>query len=266
MSTPGTRDMDEGVRAYAQHLESSAELGPSGPPAHAEALVTRPDVASVPSRTRRSTHAIQYFVKRVVDYVGAACGLLLISPFLLVVAVLIKLDSPGPVLFRQTRIGKYGRPFVFYKFRTMRNGCDSDCHREHVKKLIQGELGDDDRSSDGSFKLEDDPRITKVGRVLRRTSIDELPQLLNVLKGEMSLIGPRPPLPYEVELYTPRYMRRLETLPGMTGLWQVSGRAQLTYGEMVDLDIEYADTWSLAADARILLKTFSAVVGEDGAG
>ena len=139
-------------------------------------------------------------------------------------------------------------------------------HREHVTKLIQGELGEDDRGPDGSFKLEDDSRITKVGRVIRRTSIDELPQLLNVLKGEMSLIGPRPPLPYEAELYTPRDMRRLEVLPGMTGLWQVSGRARLTYEESVDLDIAYVDRWSLAMDARILLKTFSAVVGADGAG
>ena len=133
-----------------------------------------------------------------VDYLGAAFGLVLISPFLLVIAVLIKFDSTGPVLFRQTRIGKDGRPFVFYKFRSMRDGCDSAVHREHVTKLIHGELGEGDRGPDGSFKLEDDARITNIGRVVRRTSVDELPQLLNVVRGDMSLIGP----PYEVPAVT----------------------------------------------------------------
>lgn len=259
-------DTGDGVQAYAQHLESSAGPPSSCRVARNEALALQPNVVSAPVRARRTGHAIQYAVKRVVDYVGTACGLVLISPFLLLVAVLIKLDSPGPVLFRQIRIGKDGRPFALYKFRTMRNGCDSQVHRDHVTKLIQGELGEDDRGPDGSFKLEDDSRITKVGRVVRRTSVDELPQLLNVLKGEMSLIGPRPPLPYEAELYTPRDMRRLEVLPGMTGLWQVSGRARLTYEESIDLDIAYVDCWSLVMDAHILLRTFSAVLEEDGAG
>ncbi len=148
----------------------------------------------------------------------------------------------------------------------METGCDPAIHREHVTKLILGAVGDEARSADGTFKLDSDPRVTRSGRFLRRSSIDELPQLLNVLKGEMSLVGPRPPLPYEVQVYSPRHMRRLEVLPGITGLWQVSGRTRLSFEEMVDLDIAYADSWSLAMDLRILLQTVSAVVGREGAG
>ena len=264
MLDPRDTELSSSAQARAQHFES-VNSDRAGSVVRARMLVPQHEVI-VPASPGGIALGIQHAAKRVVDYLGAGFGLVLISPLLLAVAVLIKLDSPGPALFKQIRIGKGGRPFVFYKFRSMENGCNTASHRDHVTKLIKGALGDADRGSDGSFKLECDPRVTRVGRMIRRASVDELPQLLNVLKGEMSLIGPRPPLPYEVELYTPRDMRRLDVLPGMTGLWQVSGRARLTHEEMVELDIAYVENWSLALDARILLKTFSAVVGEDGAG
>lgn len=254
-----------GARPDAQRFES-ATLGGTEGAVHHGLVVVPPEIAVVPERAARKAGSIQRGVKRVVDVLGAALLLLILSPIMLVIGVVVMLDSPGPALFKQTRIGKDGRPFLFYKFRSMSNGCDQAVHREHVTKLMEGELGDEDRGADGSFKLECDPRVTQVGRFLRSTSIDELPQLINVLKGEMSLIGPRPPLPYEVELYSDHDRRRLEVLPGMTGLWQVSGRTQLNYEESIDLDVEYVDNWSLALDAHIALKTPGAVFGRKGAG
>lgn len=260
------RDIQSGnARPEAQRFDSAALDGPAG--VARQGVLAGPRDVAVPALEGavRPAGAIQRGVKRVLDFTGASLVLLLVWPIMLAVAIIVKLDSHGPALFRQTRIGKDGRPFVFYKFRSMTHGCDQSLHKNHVTKLIEGELGDEDRGSDGSFKLECDPRVTQVGRVLRRTSMDELPQLFNVIKGEMSLIGPRPPLPYEVELYSDHDRRRLEVLPGMTGLWQVSGRTQLNYEESIDLDVEYVDNWSLALDARIALKTPGAVFGRKGA-
>ena len=174
------------------------------------------------------------------------------------------MESSGPALFRQERLGKNGAPFTFYKFRTMVDGNDPSIHQKYVEQLItQG--SEAAKGDTGSFKIGNDPRVTRFGRILRRTSIDELPQLINMLLGDMSLVGPRPPLRYEVELYSARAMRRLEVRPGITGLWQVSGRCQTTFDEMVDLDIEYVDNWSLGLDAKIILRTIPVVFGRKGA-
>ncbi|HEX2922959.1 MAG TPA: sugar transferase [Chloroflexota bacterium] len=203
-------------------------------------------------------------LKRAADVVLSAAALLVLSPVLLALAILIKLDSPGPVLFRQTRVGKDGKPFTFLKFRSMRPNADVSIHRDHVAALIAGH---DQAPADGkSAKLERDPRITGIGRVLRKTSIDELPQLINVLRGEMSLVGPRPPIPYEVELYEEWYKRRFEALPGITGWWQVMGRNRVSFDDAMKLDIYYVDHMSLWFDLRILVLTPFAVLTGNGAG
>lgn len=219
-----------------------------------------PAFARSGARTRSAARA----VKRAIDVVAAALGLAVLSPLLLLIATAVRLESPGPALFRQVRIGKDGRPFEFFKFRTMTDGNDPGIHRSYVEKLIT-RPSEELKGDTGSFKIENDPRLTRLGRFLRRASLDELPQLLNVLAGEMSLVGPRPPLAYEVELYSDRAMRRLECTPGITGLWQVSGRCLTTFDEMVDLDIEYVDNWSLGLDMKILARTLPTVVSGRGA-
>lgn len=193
--------------------------------------------------------------KRALDFSVALLGLLLCWPIFLLIAIAIKLDSPGPVLFKQMRVGKGGREFVFYKFRTMRAGAEEE----------QAALNALNEASGPLFKIRDDPRLTRVGKFLRRTSLDELPQIYNVLRGEMSLIGPRPPLPSEVVEYLPWQRQRLEVSPGMTGLWQVSGRSELTFDEMCLLDIYYIEHWSPALDAEILLRTIPKVLFGEGA-
>jgi exopolysaccharide biosynthesis polyprenyl glycosylphosphotransferase len=205
--------------------------------------------------------------KRAVDVVGAFFGLVLASPILLATAIAVKLSSPGPVIFRQQRLGKRGAPFTFYKFRSMRVDSDDRIHREYVARLIEGDLkavnqGD---AAQPHFKIKGDPRVTRVGRFIRRTSIDELPQLYNVLKGDMSLVGPRPPLPYEAEKYKSWHLRRvLEIRPGITGLWQVEGRNKTSFDDMVRLDLRYIRDWSPWLDLRILLKTIVVVLRGDG--
>jgi lipopolysaccharide/colanic/teichoic acid biosynthesis glycosyltransferase len=207
---------------------------------------------------------VQLAIKRAIDVVLGTTALVLLSPLMLVVAAIVRLESPGPVVFRQERLGKGGLPFTFYKFRTMTYHNDAAIHREYVKRLITA--GSDKlRGDTGTFKLENDPRVTRSGRVLRRLSIDELPQLLNVLNGEMSLVGPRPPLRYEAELYSARAMRRLACTPGITGLWQVSGRCRTTFDEMVELDLRYIDEWSVWLDFKILARTLPAVFSRKGA-
>ncbi|HEX2986563.1 MAG TPA: sugar transferase [Chloroflexota bacterium] len=203
-------------------------------------------------------------LKRAADVVLSAVALLVLSPVLLALAILIKLHSPGPVLFRQTRVGKDGKPFTFLKFRSMRPNADVSIHRDHVAALIAGH--DQAPTNGKSAKLERDPRITGIGRVLRKTSIDELPQLINVLRGEMSLVGPRPPIPYEVELYEEWYKRRFEALPGITGWWQVMGRNRVSFDDAMKLDIYYVDHMSLWFDLRILVLTPFAVLTGNGAG
>jgi lipopolysaccharide/colanic/teichoic acid biosynthesis glycosyltransferase len=191
-----------------------------------------------------------------------------LSPVLLVVAATVKLTSRGPVLFRQKRIGQHGKPFTFLKFRSMYINNDASEHKEYVRKLIEGRAEQKADAANGNtvFKLANDPRITPVGRFLRRTSLDELPQLFNVLSGEMSLVGPRPPVPYEVEVYATWHRRRLlEAKPGITGLWQVYGRSRVEFDDMVRLDLRYARACSPLLDLKILLQTPKAVFGGDGA-
>lgn len=193
--------------------------------------------------------------KRALDVAVAGPLLVLLSPLLVLIALLVRLESDGPVLFRQVRVGRGGQPFTLLKFRSMRSGAD----REQL--LLAGRS--DARGP--IFKMRDDPRRTRLGRLLRRTSLDELPQLWNVLRGEMSLVGPRPPLPSEVQRYEEWHKRRLEVAPGLTGLWQVSGRSNLTFDEMVMLDLYYGENWSLWLDLKIILKTIPTMVMGTGA-
>jgi exopolysaccharide biosynthesis polyprenyl glycosylphosphotransferase len=204
-------------------------------------------------------------VKRQFDLVAAGLMLLVLSPLLLAIALLVHFTSPGPILFRQERVGEGGRRFWMLKFRSMRSEASSDPHREFAVAYIQG-LAAKQRAADGSlYKLASDPRVTPIGRILRKLSLDELPQLWNVLRGEMSLVGPRPPLPYEVEQYQPEHLGRLAAKPGITGLWQVSGRSRTTFDEMVALDLEYIHRCSFALDAWILVRTIPVVLFGDGA-
>lgn len=193
--------------------------------------------------------------KRLTDLLISTLAIVVFSPLYLLIALAIKLDSPGPVIFRQTRVGRDGRQFVCFKFRTM----SADAESRLAELKAQNE-------ADGAiFKIRDDPRRTRVGRLLRRTSLDELPQFWNVLRGDMSVIGPRPPIPAEVEQYEPWHLRRLEVAPGITGLWQVSGRSDLTFDEMVLLDIYYIENWSPLLDLRIALKTIPTMLFGSGA-
>lgn len=207
-------------------------------------------------------------IKRVID-VGVSLALLsVLSPLMLLIAVLVKLTSQGPVFFRQQRVGLYGRVFTFLKFRSMKSASDPSVHERFVRRFITASKGLEPVSGDRKavFKIQDDPRVTRVGRILRRTSLDELPQLFNVLRGDMSLVGPRPPIPYEVACYDLWHRRRFLTVkPGITGLWQVTGRSRMRFDEMVRLDIKYAKTWSLGMDLKILLQTPRAVIWGDGA-
>jgi lipopolysaccharide/colanic/teichoic acid biosynthesis glycosyltransferase len=205
-----------------------------------------------------STHAppraLSAFSKRFTDVLVATILLIISSPIWLIAALFIGLSSDGPILFRQERIGAGGKRFTCYKFRTMHAGASDQAHRD----LVLGMLSRDDRSSDESkaaYKLVDDPRVIRSCRWLRKTSLDELPQLINVLRGEMSMVGPRPPLPYEVERYDQWQLERLAVRPGITGLWQVSGRNRLTYNEMCALDINYIRSWTWMTDIAIMAIT-----------
>lgn len=199
----------------------------------------------------------QFALKRLFDLVSTSLGLVIISPLLLLIALAIRLDSPGPILFKQQRVSVKGRTFWMYKFRSMY--VDAEAQLEKIIHL-------NERKDGLMFKVKNDPRITKVGRFLRKTSLDELPQLFNVLRGEMSLVGPRPPLPREVEQYATHHRQRLEVLPGITGLWQVSGRSEIVdFEEVVRLDLEYIQDWSLWLDFKILAKTLPAVIQSKGA-
>ncbi len=198
--------------------------------------------------------------KRAFDIIVATTALVLLSPLMLIVAALIKLTSKGPIFFTQDRVGESGRLFSFYKFRSMHVNNDDAIHREYVQKFItQGDAHEVD-SEGALYKIKNDPRLIPIGAFIRKYSVDELPQLLNVLKGDMSLIGPRPPIPYEVEVYREWHKRRFEGPPGITGLWQVSGRNRLTFEEMVKLDIDYLENWSMGRDLLILWRTIGVVL------
>lgn len=219
--------------------------------------------------------SLAFYSKRVVDVVGAVVGLLLLSPLLLLVALAIRLDSAGPVFYIQERVGARQRTqrgrvawetctFRLYKFRSMVHNADESIHQAHIKAFVAGQT-EVAEADDAKFKLKNDFRITRVGKLLRRTSLDELPQLLNVLKGEMSLVGPRPVPVYEVAEYEPWHHERLLALPGITGLWQVKGRGRVTFDEMVRMDIEYTRTQSLWLDLQLLCLTIPSVLSGRGA-
>ena len=206
-------------------------------------------------------------MKRLMDIVGSLLALLLFSPAILAVAAAVKFTSEGPVLFRQQRIGQWGETFTFLKFRSMQVVQKENPHKEYIEKLIR-----ENASANGGgenvqvFKLTDDPRVTPVGRFLRKTSLDELPQFINVLRGEMSLVGPRPPVPYEFEIYDIWHrMRMLSVKPGITGLWQVYGRSSTNFDEMVRLDLKYVSDWTIWQDIKIILRTPWAVIAGKGA-
>ena len=220
--------------------------------------------------------SVLYFAcKRCMDVTLAAAMLIVLFPLLLLIAVLIKLDAPGPVIFAQERVGARrrsndgrttweNRPFRVYKFRTMVHNADPSIHEAYTKAFVRGLVGAPDGPG-AKFKLTNDPRVTRVGRILRSTSLDELPQLVNVLKGEMSLVGPRPVPTYEVAEYQPWHRERLAALPGITGVWQVSARCQVSFEGMIRMDIAYVRSRSLWLDLRILLLTVPAVLSGRGA-
>jgi exopolysaccharide biosynthesis polyprenyl glycosylphosphotransferase len=214
-----------------------------------------------------SLQAGQLALKRAFDLVAASVGVVLISPLLVIVGIVVMLTSPGPIFFRQERVGAGGSRFRLWKFRTMHHGASDAVHRELVTKMLRG----DEHSTahvtpDGAkvYKLHGDTRVTAIGRFLRRTSLDELPQLINVIRGEMSLVGPRPPLPYEVAEYEGWELERLQVRPGITGLWQVSGRSNVSYRQMCELDLEYVRQWSFWLDVTILLRTLPVVLTNAG--
>jgi lipopolysaccharide/colanic/teichoic acid biosynthesis glycosyltransferase len=211
------------------------------------------------TRTRSgllAAHRWQLALKRGIDILGSAVGLLLLSPVLIAAAIAVKVSSPGPVFYLSERVGRDGRPLRMAKFRSMVHGAhDSRATHHHLNIHDSGPV----------FKIRDDPRVTRVGRFLRRCSIDELPQLWNVLRGDMSLVGPRPPLPEEFLHYGPREQRRLDVKPGITCIWQVSGRSDLDFETWVDMDLAYIDSWSLRLDARLLGRTVAAVLSGRGA-
>ena len=222
------------------------------------------DAALYPDLTNRdSGRRPQLSAKRSMDIVGSMLALIICAPVFAVIAVAIKTSSKGPIFFKQQRVGQYGQCFTFLKFRSMYVNNDPSAHREYVKKLIAGRAQREasNGDADGVFKLTNDKRITRIGKFLRRTSLDELPQFLNVLRGEMSLVGPRPAIPYEVDSYQTWHRSRvLEVKPGITGLWQVNGRNSIKFDEMVRLDLQYAKTWSPWLDLKILIRTPRAVL------
>jgi exopolysaccharide biosynthesis polyprenyl glycosylphosphotransferase len=230
---------------------------PPSVPSHGQMEIANVTGFSLPmiGLTRTPTGEVRLIVKRIVDIVGAIVAIILTGPILLAAALTVKLEDGGPILFKQVRAGRNGRKFVMLKFRSM---CvDAEARREALMHLNE---------MDGPvFKIKRDPRITRVGRIIRKTSIDELPQLFNVLVGHMSLVGPRPPLPAEVATYEPWQRRRLSVRPGITGLWQVSGRNQINFEEWMQLDLKYIDTWSLWLDLKILFRTVPVVLLHKGA-
>ena len=210
----------------------------------------------------------QRTLKRVFDVLSTTLVMLFATPIMLMVAILIKIDSPGPVFFKQKRIGENKIPFNIYKFRSMRFDTDDDLHKTYVRRLISENISPQQQNGTEvkSLKIEKDPRVTRVGHIIRKLSIDELPQIFNVLRGEMSLVGPRPPLPYEFEIYQDWHMYRLIAPPGITGLWQVKARNQVSFDEMVRMDIEYINNYSFWLDIKLLLKTPWALINTKGAG
>jgi lipopolysaccharide/colanic/teichoic acid biosynthesis glycosyltransferase len=216
---------------------------------------------------RDNARKVPLAIKRAIDVAGSAAAMFFLAPVFAAVAAAIKLSSKGPVLFKQKRLGQHGKTFTVLKFRSMRTDCDVKIHQQYVKQFIAGQVnGDEGASTKPVFKIQKDPRVTPIGRFIRKTSLDELPQFWNVLRGDMSLVGPRPPLAYEFQAYEVWHRRRvLEIKPGITGLWQVEGRSRTRFDDMVRLDLKYARGWSIWLDLKILAQTPGAVIQGEGA-
>jgi lipopolysaccharide/colanic/teichoic acid biosynthesis glycosyltransferase len=227
----------------------------------------RPLVEAIEAPEDTHEQVVRQALKRAIDIVGSATLLALTSPAFLVIGALVKLTSDGPIFFRQERVGEHAKPFMMLKFRTMQANAPADIHQQFVADFIKGGQGGEAKTAAAPvFKIVADPRITSIGHFLRRSSLDELPQFWNVLTGDMSLVGPRPPLPYEVKVYKQWHWRRvLDAKPGITGLWQVTGRSRTTFDEMVRLDLRYAKRQSVWADLKILIATPLAVITGKGA-
>ena len=239
---------------FPDDWDNSSPKGPTN-------VTLYPDLMNPGSRKRSLL-----LVKRSLDLLVSAIGLALLSPLYLAIALAIKLTSKGPVLFKQERVGQYGRLFTVLKFRSMYTQNDHSVHKDYVMKLIRNQAQPTNSEGAGVYKLTNDHRITPLGKILRRVSLDELPQIINVLMGDMSLVGPRPAIPYELAAYQTWHRRRiLEAKPGITGLWQVTSRSTVKFDEMVRLDLRYATSWSLWLDLKILLKTPVAVIKGSGA-
>lgn len=246
----------------------------SFPESDSSTVVNRPlDINLYPDmilESKSPSKAFSFVLKKMTDILGGLMGIIIFSPLMLVIAILIKCTSQGPVFFRQERVGLFGKHFIFLKFRSMYVNENPDIHKKFIKKFInteeQTDFALDDQAEEKIYKIKDDPRVTPLGRFIRKTSLDELPQLINVLKGEMSLVGPRPPIPYEYEQYDVWHKARIvEFKPGITGLWQVEGRSSTTFNEMVRLDLKYIRQWSLWLDLKILLRTPWVVLSGKGA-
>ena len=237
------------------HLSVSADIDVA-PGVGVVATTDRPPPASRAHVPEAPTARGYRMAKRTLDIGASSIGLVVLSPVLAGIAVAVRLDSPGPILFRQERLGLAGRPFACFKFRTMHVASDESAHRRHVSRLIR-----ENEAEEGTWlPIERDARVTRLGAVLRRSHLDELPQLLNILRGEMSLVGPRPAIPYEVELYQPWHLARLAVKPGLTGLWQVSAWGKLSFDEGVRLDLDYIERRSFALDVKIVLRTIWQIV------
>ncbi|MFV1976552.1 MAG: sugar transferase [Candidatus Scalindua sp.] len=256
----------------AEKIEISSHVFPEE--SNKERPDTLPDLNLYPDLSKRdSSQRASLFLKslkRMKDILGSILALIILSPVFLIIPILIKFSSEGPIFFRQERVGRFGKRFTFLKFRTMYANNDQNVHREYIKNLIGGEADRNNGNGNGrkkcAYKINNDSRVTPIGRFLRKSSLDEIPQFINVLRGEMSLVGPRPPIPYELENYDIWHLRRiLETKPGITGIWQVHGRSSTTFDEMVRMDIRYVREWSLWLDIKILLKTPWVVLTGKGA-
>ncbi len=245
----------------SSYLISGKETGPVGP----DGMWKDPGDLIEKNRSM-SFHSLSAIQKRIVDILGASVGIVLFFPVFIIIAILIKSTSKGPVFFRQERVGRDGKTFTMLKFRSMQVNNDPTIHQEYVKKLIKGEIeGETDNGGKKIYKIMNDPRVTQVGRFIRKTSLDELPQFFNVFKGEMSLVGPRPALPYEVAEYNTWHCRRVTAKPGITGFWQVEGRSGTTFDGMVRMDIRYIRRWSLLLDLKLIIKTPFSLLSAKGA-
>jgi lipopolysaccharide/colanic/teichoic acid biosynthesis glycosyltransferase/GGDEF domain-containing protein len=260
------RELPSGlVDDVAMYFHDFPEKLISGSPASTVNITFYPDVTQ-----SSSLHGFSHLLKRLIDIIGSLAGLAIFLPAFIIIPILIRCTSEGPILFRQERIGRFGRKFIFLKFRTMNANNDDAIHRDYIRKFIT-ENGCANRVENGVdsspvYKLQDDPRITPLGRLLRKSSLDEIPQFLNVLMGEMSLVGPRPAIPYELENYDIWHRQRLlQVKPGITGLWQVRGRSSTTFNEMVRLDLKYIRDRSLWLDIKILLLTPWVILKSKGA-